>query len=383
MSGILVIFAAKASAGPWSIEPRLGVSTIYDTNPGFQTHDPNSETHVAALFNLPVRYDGDGVVFGITPSGRISDSQGYSSLSSSYAQLDANAQFTGELNSATITGDLARDSSLYHAGELVNGVGVRRDTVAAAGDWTHLMTERSQFQVDSNWSRVRYDQPPNATSLVDYRYWSAGPTFAFALNERNTLKLFGTYGDYQSLDGMTQSISENVQVGFVRQMRELWSLSASAGYSHSANSAKYFYGPYYLGSQEFSQDGSVFSVSLTHAGEKLTLTAAVSQALQPTGFAYLSHQQSVNVSAGYVSSERWDFKAETVWQNVKEPRASATDINVHYRYAQVTANWHWTAQWIISLHASRVLQRYEPPPTSAASSAVSLDIIRQFLRTDL
>jgi hypothetical protein len=123
MSGMLSIIAGSASAGPWSIEPRLGASADYDTNPALIELNPGSEEHVAALVSLPLRYDADDIALSLSPSARISNSRGYSSLASSYTHVDGSAQFTSDAGSTTVQGELARDSSLYHLGGLVSGLG--------------------------------------------------------------------------------------------------------------------------------------------------------------------------------------------------------------------------------------------------------------------
>ena len=383
MSGILAILAGRAFAEPWSIEPRLGVSTEYDSNPGLRQFDPVSEDHVAALFDLPLRYDEDDVAFALRPKGRVGNSQGYSSLAANYFHVDGTAQVSGERGSASIQAELGRDSSLYHAGGLVDGVGVRRDSAETSADWTRSMTERSQVQIDVSWSRIRYEQPPNATALVDYRYLSAGPTVAFQLDERNTLKVLGNYGRYQSLDGITESTSENLQVAFVRRLDEIWSLSTSAGYSRSENSQKYFLGQFYLGKLTSNQNSSIYSASLMRQGEQLNFSGGVFRALQPTGLAYLSQQDSINAAANYILSERWDFTLNASWERARNPVLGGGESSVRFLNAQIAANWHWTAQWYISTRIARFTQSYGQPSISAGASSLSLEINRHFLRTDL
>jgi hypothetical protein len=383
MGGILGMLARPACSAPWSIEPRLGGTTEYDSNPGLREVDPVSEQHIAALIDLPLRYDGDGVEFGFRPYGRVSNSSGYSSLASDYAHLDANAQLTGDRWSASLLANLARDTSLYHAGELVNGVGVRRDTASSSAQWAQLMTERLQIQLDGGWSYVKYAQSQPVNGLTDYRYFSGGPSAVYTLNALTSLKASGTYGNYQSVNGLTQSKSEQAQLGFVRQLSELWSLTTTAGYSHSQDSEKYFFGPFYLGTSTYNQDGTVYAVSLTRQGEKLNLTGGVSQTLQPTGLAFLSRQDNVNLTATYTYSERLDFGVNAGWQKVENPTFGAGVNTVRYLNAQLTANWHWTPQWVMSVHAGRVSQVVGPPTYSAGSNGISLDVIRQFLRVDL
>jgi hypothetical protein len=391
MGGIVAILSSQAKAAPWSIEPRLGASTDFETNPGLRQFDPVSEEHVAALFDVPLRYDTDGIELALISTGRVSNSRGYASLSSNYAHLDANALVSNELGSTSISAGWLRDSSLYHAGEVVNGVGVRRDTATTVGEWNRALTERSQIQLDLSWSRVTYDQPSNATTpLVDYRYLSTGPTYAFALSERNTVKLMGSYGDYQSIDGITASKSENLQLGFARQLDEIWSLSAIAGYSRSNNSQKYFFGQVLLGSLSFEQNGAVYAATLTRKGEQFNFSGGVSRSLQPTGLAFLSRQDSINLNATYTPTERYDFALQASWQRTRNPLSvggqaisGASEAEVHYLNAQFTANWHWTPQWLIAAHVIRVSQKYGPPTVSAASTGVSVDVVRQFLRIDL
>jgi hypothetical protein len=361
----------------------MGISADYDSNPDLLEFGANPEEHVAALADLPLRYDGDTVEFTLRPSGRFSNSRGYASLASNYARLDSTAQFSNELGSTTLEGDLSRDSSLYYAGGLVNGVGVRRDTALTSGDWTRSLTERLQAQLDASWSTVHYDQPAGETALVDYRYLSAGPTVTYSLTERDNLKLLGSIGRYQSLNGITDSHSTSLQLGWTRQLSEIWSLSTTAGYSRSKNSEQIYFGPFYLGDYLTSQDGAVYSAVLTRQGEAVNLNFSGSRTLQPSGFAYLSLQNSLSVGATYKRSERWDFSLGGTWQTTSNPIARGGEVVVHYLNAQFAANWHCTERWTVSLHVTQISQQYGSPVIGTASSGVSVDIMRQFLRTQL
>lgn len=384
---MLSIIAGSASAEPWSIEPRLGASADFDSNPALIEFNSRSEEHIAALISLPLRYDADDIAVSLSPSARFSNT-GYSSLASSYAHIDGNAKFSSDVGSTTIQAELARDSSLYHVGGLVSGLGVRRETASTGADWTRSLTERGSLQLDASWTRVTYGQ--NGNLLTDYKYLSAGPTFAYSLTERDTVKVLGNVGRYQSLDGLTESTSENLQLGYARQLNELWNLSTTAGYTRSTNSEKFFFGPFPLGSLSSSLNGAVYAATLTRQSEQFSLSGAVSRSLQPAGFAFLSRQDAVNLTATYLRSERWDFSLSTVWDKALNPTpfgaqeaVAAAAVEVRYFYAQLTADWHWTAQWIISMHATRVTQQSTPPPFGAASSGVSVDVVRQFLRVDL
>jgi hypothetical protein len=402
MSVLTALLGRTAGAGPWNIEPILGISADFDTNPLLHQTDAESEEHIAALLDFPLRYDGDAVEFSVRPYGRLSNSQGYSSLASNYAHLDSAAQFVNELGSTTLQAGLARDSSLYYVGALINGVGVPRDTESAAGDWNRHLTERSQLEFDVSWVKVRYDQPSsglNASSynLVDYRYLSGGPTFAYSVDELNTIKLLANVGEYQSLDGVTQSRSESLQLGFVHPLSEIWTLSVNAGYSQSKNTEKvlngllyYFYGVIEYDTESAKQNGTVYTATVSRQGERVNLTGGISRALQPTGFAFLSRQDSINFTGTFTQSERWDFALAASWQRALSPQESAgvaqlngSEFTVRYLNASVSANWHWTPEWVFTMRATRITQEYGPPTVSGASTGLNLDIGRHFLRTEL
>ena len=142
MSTILAIFARNASAGPWSVEPSIGMSTDYSTNPELRSIDPVSERHVALLYDLPLRYDVDDLELALIPHGRLSNGSGYSSLASNSETVDADATLSSERGSLSLQAAAARDSSLYNSGlpAYGYGVGVRQDKLTAAVDWTRFLT---------------------------------------------------------------------------------------------------------------------------------------------------------------------------------------------------------------------------------------------------
>jgi hypothetical protein len=161
----------------------------------------------------------------------------------------------------------------------------------------------------------------------------------------------------------------------------------SAGYSRAANSERVdlFVPPYYLIPETLksNQDGAVYSANLAHQGERLSVSAGITRALQPVGFAYLLREDSYTLSTSYVQSERWDYQLNATLQRGPVPEVTGPASSQRYVYAQATANWHWSPQWVLSLHALRVSNRYGTPAVSPASTGVSVDIIHQFLRTDL
>jgi hypothetical protein len=382
--GVASVFAGRASAGPWSIEPSIGASADYDTNPGLHVTDVQSEEHVAALVDLPLRYHGDNFEWMLRPNGRLSDSRGYDSLAANYAHLDTSAQYTSDLWSASFIGSLQRDSSLYFVGALANGIGVRRDGAQAQFDFTRNLSARAQVALDGSWSETRYDQPPTLLSVLsNYRYSSAGPTAAYAIDERTTFKLLASAGHYQSLDELTDSKSYSAQLELVRQLTEIWTVTAAAGYSRAINSERIFFGPFYLGTIKANENGGVYSVNLTRAGERFTVNTTVSRALQPTGLAFLARLDTAGASLTFTQSEYWDYSLTGTWQRAVNPVLTGQSIHIRFLNAQAAANWHWTPQWICTVSGGRIGQEYSPPRTSASSWGVTISVTRHFLRREL
>ena len=371
----------RVFAGPFSAQPLVGVAAEYASNPELVAPATQSETHAALFVDLPMNYDLDTVHFSVTPRVRYGGTTGYSSVTSNYYHLDASAQFTNEFGSLACTGSLYRDSSLLYAGELSNGAGVRRDTSSADVNWQRALSERLQFQFDANTSRTLYAQNTASTDLVDYRYTSLSPSLGYALDERDTIQVLGGAGRYESLDGFTDSDNDNLQLGFNRQLSEMWKLTTSAGYSKSTNQYHYFFGTF-----DIVQRGGVYSANLTRQSDVLSVTTGVSRAFTPTGSVFLSRQDSVTLLTNYSYSERWTFGLSAIWQNVIDPVVIGASEHRRFYDGDVFANWRWTEQWTLTLHVLKIGQQYAPQPgqplVSPRSDDVRLEISRQFYRTN-
>src|SRR5208282_2222346 len=139
--------------------------------------------------DAPFAYNADAFSFTLVPSFRVGGQQGYNSLDSDYEHLTAKAEFDDERGSFTMTAAILQDSTLYHDYLFNGAAGVRRDAGIA----------------DLNWDRQ--------------------------LTERIKLTASMSAGHYESLDGTTQSNNINLQVGYIHQLKEMWSWSAAAGYS--------------------------------------------------------------------------------------------------------------------------------------------------------
>jgi hypothetical protein len=368
---------------PLSTTPFIGLDFEYSSNPFLLATEGRAVNDVAVLLNSPTMYDLDGAHFSLTPRIRYSDSGTYASLNSNSLHLDASAQFSGDLQSFTVTASRGRDSSLYYSGLSSNGVGVRTDSIGATAAWVRELTPRLAFEQDVSWQRADYANGAISSGLRDYQNTSLAPSLLYALDERDTLSVLGTAGLYKTIDGITESKSLNIQMGLDHKLTEIWNLSASAGYSRADNSFRVFFGPFLLGSIETQQKGPLYKLSLSRKGELLNFSATLSRAFVPSGFAFLSRQNNASVSVGYTYSERWTFVASGNYQRAQDPLTDGGYTRRSYFSTDASIQWHWTPVWSINLHATRVNARSESFTVSTASNSVSLEIARQFLRMDL
>jgi hypothetical protein len=389
-----------AQAGVWGVDPSFGLVGDYSTNAQLLNVPHTSDTDGALLLSAPTSYNGNAVALFVTPSFRISNSPGYSSVTSDYEHLTVKGEFDTERDVLTASAVLAQDSSLYYDYLTDGGIGVRRDSWVADLNWDRKLTERMEFDTDATSTDVHYAEGNGIPTLTDYKYTSLSPTLAWNSSERGKLTVAASVGLYQAIDGSTSSRNANLQAGFVRQLTEIWSLTSSAGYSRAnnrlnaeterleftPNGPEIVLVPLTLQS---TQNGTVYSVALSRKGERLSLNATASRQLAATGFEYLSLQNSVELSANYTYSDRLSFgsdvrylKSQTPEQFASSQTSAPTLVNqsVTPKFFSLSANWRWTEHWTATLSASYVTEVYTPPTPSihVSSSELSITLSRQF-----
>jgi hypothetical protein len=393
--------ASSARAGVWGTDPVVGIVGDYATNPALLDIPHTAEGNGALLLDAPTDYIGDGVGFYVIPSFRLSSSQGYASLASDYEHLTLKGELDSERSTLTATAGIYQDSSLYQdylsngSGYLFNGsTGVKRDTLTADLNWDRNLTERLEFDTDVNSMQVKYGQAAAGVgTLTDYRDTNIAPTLSWVSSERNKWTLSASVGRYNSFDEAfesSESRSANLQAGLVRNLSETWSLTASAGYSRALNRQNFDEEFLVIGPegqpeiaivpirQESAQNGTVFSADLNRKGERLSFDVIASRLLAPTGYAFLSEQNLVKVAATYTYSDRWSFSAGAYYQQAKNPQLQGGIITQTPKSISLSSSWRWTEFWTVTFAASRIMELFQPPGFTVASTEVSIKISRQF-----
>lgn len=382
--------ASPARAGVWGTEPVLGLWGDYSSNPALLADVPDTaESHGALLLDAPTTYVGDGVKLSILPRLRLSNSRGYSSTDSDYAHLDTRAEYDTERSVYSAAAGVARDSSLYHDYLFNGATGVRRDGTTADLNWDRQLSERLEWDTDLNALRVRYGATSGTATLTDYQYASLSPTVSWVASERNKITLAASAGRYQSLDRTTQSTSYNLQLGMVRQLDPLWSLTGSAGYSRALNQDDFFAEElvFVQGAPALelvkqilksTQNGTVFNANLVRQSSRWSFTAAASRQLAPTGLAFLTRQDTYDLKATYQASARWTLGANARWNRYQSPQPQAAGITeATWSTLDVNATWLWTEFWTVTFDASRIVEHGSHAYSVAATSG-SVEFARHF-----
>jgi hypothetical protein len=401
LAAVSMCMASSARAGVWGSDPVVGIVGDYATNPALLEMSHTAEANGALLLDAPTGYIGDGVGFYVIPSFRLSSSQGYASLASDYEHLTLKGELDAERDTLTATAGIYQDSSLYQdylsngSSYLFNGsTGVKRDTLTADLNWDRNLTERLEFDTDVNSMQVKYGQAAAGVgTLTDYRDTNIAPTLSWLSSERNKWTLSASVGRYNSFDEAfesSESRSANLQVGFARNLNEIWSLTASGGYSRALNRQSFEEEFLVIGPEgqpeiaivpireESAQNGTVFSADLNRKGERLSFDLVASRLLAPTGYAFLSQQNLFKVGATYTYSDRWSFSAGGYYQQAKNPQLQGGIITQTPKSINLSASWRWTEFWTVTFAASRITELFQPPGLTVASTEVSIKISRQF-----
>jgi len=384
-----MIQSRNVDAGVWGVDPVVGITGDYSSNPAFLDLPHAAGANGALLLDAPVTYTANDFKLFVDPSFRVGDASGYSSVTSNYEHLNVKGEFDTERSVFTAAAGAGRDSSLYYD-YLFNGtVGVRRDSATADLNWDRQFTERIDVDTDVNATRVRYGTVAGVGTLVDYSYSSITPTLSWATTERGKLTLAASVGRYNSLDGTTESRNGNLQVGFVRKLSELWSLTATGGYSRALNRIDV--------NEEFlvftkngpaievipvrlesAQNGTIYSVNLSRQGSLLLVNAIASRQVTPTGFALLSRQNILELKATDTLSERWSVGGDARYVKSQDPLLQGKLIDSTLKYFALSANWQWTEHWMVTMAGSRVSRDYQSINVHLAANEVSITLSRQF-----
>ena len=371
------------------MDPSVGVSGDYASNPLLVDLPRTNETDAALLLDAPVSYHGDALILSLLPSFRLSDTRSYASVNSDFVHLSASGELDSERNKLSLTAGATRDSSLYESYLVDGAAAVRRDGLNADLLWTRHLTERLDTDLNVDTSHVRYGASTGSASLVSYKYTSVAPDLSWQRSERDRVTLSASGGQYDSLDGTTRSRNYGGQLAYKRSLSEIWSLNVSAGYSRQQNRLDLeipvivFTGSGFeivdLPLRVESHIGSpVYSASLTRSGLRWTLNVSATRQEVPTGFAFLSRQTIYDLQLSYALSPRWTASLHEYWLSAHDPSLQGTYVDRTVNSATVDFSHQLTEHYTLDLALSRVDEDYGAAGIHVANNQVTLTLNYRF-----
>jgi len=386
-------YVSRCEAGNWGADATFGVLGDYSTDPAL-LHQQDTEVGSSAVqIAAPIAYDDGSFKFTALPNLRVGTDSGYDTVTSDYEHLDLKGEYNSDRDSLSINAGAAQDSSLSYS-YLINGAtGVRRDALTGELKWDHHLTERLEVFSTFDEQRIEFAQN-KGTQLSDYGYSGISSGISWLNSARDKVTLQADAARYYTFDThdefgfptSTESRSGNVQVGITHQLSELWTFTALAGASRELDRSSYnLYFPYFMEVvvvpvvQDTGKNSAVYSTDLSHSGSRLSVGATLSRQYLPSGFAYLTRQDTYDLKADYTLSERWSIGADARYVRYQNPPGVAvTSPDVAVRYVSLYTAWHWTELWTVTFTTTRLSETYARNPYTLASNEVTLTLSRQF-----
>jgi len=394
MALALVLANNPLCAGPLGVEPTLGLSAGYQSNPLFLADGRGTSETLALLLHLPVTYSGDRVSFSLQPRFRAGATHGAVAPLADYQYFDSVWDDKGVLNEFTAKAGWHRDSTLYNPFEqsALGGSTLHRQEDTGSLDWRHQLSERSDLELFASEDQVHYGATVTPT-LSSFNYGQGGAKFAHDLSERWQLTLEGGVSEFELRDQSYRTEAGYAQLDLSRRLSERWSLLASIGTSSlrfRQTIEEFFLVPddqgvlhLVLRQVDIHTRGHTgnYSLSLQREFQKWRLEVAASRALQPSGFGALATQDDVTVRLTGNRTERLTLTAAIHGSRLSDSSGRLSLGNRRYYDANVTGDWRWTEHWTLEAQLALYLQRPAPTLAMVRNAAAFLTLTREFGRT--
>ena len=385
----------SAQAEPLGVQPSVGVSAEYDSNPYILASRAIAAESGAVNVDLPTTYNGDEQTFQLEPRFRYAQSAGVVALLSNYEDIDGLWKLALERTVFSVTGSWYHDSTYYNQFEnaALSGRTVNRTEQKGGLDWRWLLTERDDLDVSGSFDKVGYGAN-SAGILENFEYSQAQARFDRSLSELWQWSFIAGYGYYELPDSDYRSADDFVETSIQRTLSERWSLTAQLGYTYlradtrvpelyccTISPSGYLELYEHSVIDDSSGDTPNYAVTLERRYQRLTLDLSASRAVQPSGFGALLAETDLSLHAGYQLSERWRVGAALHSLQQSDTLGRLNLGNGRYYDLDLSAGWKWTARWTLRLNTSFDLQRINRQQAHRAN--VLLSLTRQFGRFGL
>jgi opacity protein-like surface antigen len=367
--------APLAQGASWYFQPAITVGASYEQNADLT--DEEDEDPIDAT-----GYELEALARG----GRLTErSQIVGSLRAAFQRYPGNEQLDTEnlsfaLSSAFLATELdrlsldlgfdrdtSRTSELTTTGNITENV--PRYAIRIGPAWERRLTERSTLGLRYNYSQTRFDS--NESDLVDSEQNDIDASYSYQLTEqlgvRGALGATsyepddeGSYKGYDASLGFGYLFSETLRGNFDIGWQQIDS-DPEAGEETTGGTAS----------------GIVYSLGLSKAFERSSLSLSVSRSAVPTGSGEPVVQESLSLGYAYQFSPRVSFSVPLSFFRNKTISFGDVEEDEETRIFFSTGpgvNWRVTEDIVLRASYQYQYQRYEEEDRSADGNAVFLSL---------
>ena len=377
-AGSLAAGANPSVAGVVSTEPSVTSSFDYSTNPQLRLDGERSGYALIADASAPTSWE-DGVRrVALVPRVRTAATGGDSALGRDAYYLNGSLGINGERSRWDVNLGW-RDEALATAepapGTLTRA-DVRIEARSAQLAWRRSLTERLGASLDGTWASAAYhaNGAGDQTPLFAYRNSSFDGTLSDAVTERMSADIVVGGSRYSLENGGSTTDSTFAQVGLSGTPAALWHYSVRYGSSRSKSG---------IGE---THTGAVYAATVEHRGERLALSAAVSQTTQPSGFGVVASSRDATLHADWAQSERLNLYSSVRSGRTEDVFRTLSLADRSYVAVVAGGVWQWSPLWDVRSEARWQRQKtggLSDLSRSAAGFGGSVAVSRHFGRIRL
>ena len=351
---VVIALLGAASAAPvhcadWSLVPSFDLSERYEQNVGLRAVNAFGSNSTELGLGLALRGSTESTSYAIEPrlAWQRYGNSGDQNLDRDEQRAHLSFDHKGELN--TLSGDLVLTSDSTLTSELgttgINQFNRRHQELLSSLNYTWQWSERYSLVPTVSYRKSRYLDAADL-GLLDFNYASASLAAVAVVAPRQTLSLATSAGRMQSLSPTTQNT--NVTLQWSWKPAQNWQTSLAAG-------------PSWVKTPTGTENGTIYSASLSHASELTSVSLSASRSISPAGRGVLTQREDVAAGVGRVWSEHWSsgLNASAIQSRELISTLGFAFGDVRYVRAETNTTWRPLRNWSVVLYAGYSRQIYQ------------------------
>jgi hypothetical protein len=332
-----------SAAADWSVQSSAQLLAQLETNPRLLSQGSTDAQAGVADLSLNLLRRTELLDLAINAHGSIRRYTQDVSLDRDDQQIALQLQRRGERFTLAAAAAGARDTTLTSELGTTGFVQENQRHSSLSGSLSPMwqLTERTTGGASIAWQQSRYE-PTRFSPLVNYQYRSVGLNTAHHFSENGTVSVLADAGRLtsDSYDFNTDNIDLRAQFDYV------WSAQWSGAISGGASRVK---------TDGRNRNGSVYSATLKHQGERLSVDGRIARTVAPTGRGFLSRRDEAGMNLRAALLENLDGVASFSLIHSRDfvPQFGFSLNNVRYTRAELSLSWRLARDWSLGLVAGR------------------------------